>query len=122
VTPPARSLFAFGLYVIIAGLGLALAPGLVLELLGFPPPGDGWVRVVGIIAVFVGMYHVIAARHELMPYIRATVPARVMFALALGVLVISKVMPPSLLLFAAVDLAGAIWTGVALDRSLSARP
>ena len=112
----ARSLLAFGVYAILAGLGLALAPGLVLDLLQFPPASDGWVRVVGVLAVFVGFYHVLAARHEFDAYIRATVLTRVVFALALGGLVVAGTMPPPLLLFGAIDLLGALWTALALRR------
>lgn len=116
----ARSLFVFGVYAILAGLGLALLPDVVLRLLRFPPAGDGWVRVVGVLASVVGIYHVLAARHELLPYIRATVAVRVAFALGVAGLVAASLMPMPLLLFGAIDVLGAIWTALAL-RSQAAR-
>lgn len=115
----ARSLFVFGVYAVAAGAGLTLVPGLVLGLLGFPPAQDGWVRVVGALAIFIGIYHMLSARHEFLPYIKATVWARVAFAALLAALVISKQMPPSLLLFAAIDLGGALWTGISLRQARS---
>jgi hypothetical protein len=111
---PAKSLFVFGIYAVAAGVGLVLVPGLVLGTLGFPPAQDGWVRVVGALAIAVGAYHVVAARNDLVPYIRATVWGRIGFAVILGGLVTASTMPKSLLLFAAIDVGGAVWTAVAL--------
>ncbi|HEX2779212.1 MAG TPA: hypothetical protein VHM30_06925 [Gemmatimonadaceae bacterium] len=112
----ARSLFVFGLYAVLAGLGLILVPATVLGLLGFPPTADGWVRVVGVLAVCVGAYHVVAARNELQPYLRASVPVRIGFAAGLAALVGTGRMPRALLLLAAVDLLGALWTAFALRQ------
>ena len=111
---PAKSLFVFGIYAVAAGVGLVFVPGLVLGTLGFPPAQDGWVRVVGALAIAVGAYHVVAARNDLVPYIRATVWGRIGFAVILGGLVTASAMPKSLLLFAAIDVGGAVWTAVAL--------
>jgi len=113
----AKSLFVFGIYAVAAGVGLLLMPGLVLGTLGFPPAQDGWVRVVGALAMAVGAYHIVGARNDLVPYIRATVWGRIGFATLLGGLVISAMMPRSLMLFAAIDVAGAIWTAVALRQA-----
>ena len=115
----ARSLFVFGVYAIVAGLSLALLPHVVLGLMQFPPAGDGWVRVVGVLAICIGAYHVLAARHELLPYIRASVPMRIAFALGTVGLVAAGAMPMSLLLFGAIDALGAGWTAITL-RSQSA--
>src|ERR1044071_1441305 len=84
MSTPAKSLFVFGIYAVAAGVGLVFVPGLVLGTLGFPPAQDGWVRVVGALAIAVGAYHVVAARNDLVPYIRATVWGRIGFAVILG--------------------------------------
>jgi len=114
MSPAAKSLFAFGIYAVAAGTGLLLVPGLVLGTLGFPPAQDGWVRVVGVLAIVVGAYHIVGARNNLLPYIRASVWGRIAFAILLGSLVVASVMPTSLLLFAVIDLAAAVWTAIAL--------
>jgi hypothetical protein len=120
MSPAAKSLFVFGIYAVAAGAGLTLMPGLVLQTLGFPPAQDGWVRVVGALAIVVGAYHIVGARNNLLPYIRASVWGRIGFAVLLGSLVVSSVMTMSLLLFAAIDLAGAVWTAIALRRAPAA--
>jgi len=114
MTPAAKSLFVFGIYVVAAGAGLLLMPGIVLGTLGFPPAQDGWVRVVGALAIVLGAYHIVGARNGLLPYIRASVWGRVGFAILLATLVVVSVMPTSLLLFAAIDLSAAVWTAIAL--------
>ena len=116
MSPAAKSLFVFGIYALAAGAALFLVPGLVLATLGFPPAQDGWVRVVGVLAVVVGAYHIVGARNDLLPYIRASVWGRVGFAVLLGGLVVTSLMPTSLLLFAAIDLAAAAWTALVLRQ------
>ena len=116
----AKSLFVFGIYVVAAGGGLLLMPGLVLTTLGFPQAADGWVRVVGALAIIVGAYHIVGARNDFLPYIRASIWGRFAFAVLLGGLVVASFMPRSLLLFAVIDLAGAIWTAVALRQTVVA--
>jgi hypothetical protein len=122
MSPAAKSLFAFGIYAVTAGAGLLLMPALVLGTLGFPPVQDGWVRVVGVLAIVIGAYHIVGARHDFLPYIRASVWGRVGFAVVLGALVVTAVMPTALLLFAAIDLAAAVWTAIALRQTRAAAP
>ena len=113
----AKSLFAFGIYAIATGIALILIPATVLNALAFPAEAQcGFIRVVGALAMVVGSYHIVGARNELLPYIRATVWGRVGFAALLGGIVLMKLMPMSLLLFAAIDLAGAAWTAMALRQ------
>jgi hypothetical protein len=74
---------------------------------------DGWVRIVG----------VTAARHELLPCIRASVPVRIAFVLALAALaalVFAGRMPAALLPFGAIDVLGAGWIAVAMVRGPAA--
>ena len=116
----ARSLFVFGIYVMSAGLALALAPQLVLKLLTFPPAADGWVRVAGVFSLFIGFYYIVGALYHLEPYIRATVYARIALAVIFGAFVALRVMPAPLLVFGLADLLGAAWTSYAL-RTQSTR-
>ena len=114
MSSPGRSLFAFGIYVVTAGLSLIFAPAFVLALLRFPPVTDGWIRVVGVLAFCIGCFHIVGAQNELLPYIRATVYARIALAIIFITFVILAVMPAPLLIFAAADAAGAVWTAFTL--------
>lgn len=113
----ARSVLVFGCYLLVLGVGLVLAPGLLLAPFGFAPSTDVWVHVAGMLVVIIGGYYVVAARAQLQPLLRATIYARfgvlgcfvAFYALHWG--------PAALLLFGAVDAAGALWTAWALRPS-----
>ncbi|MFO1329166.1 MAG: hypothetical protein U1F56_17535 [Rubrivivax sp.] len=114
--PAARSLHVFGLYLLGAGLGLMLAPALLLAPLGLPAPADVWGRVAGLVVTVLGIYDVVAARAGLMPLVRASVPVRGGVAALLSLAVVIGLAPPPLLVFAAVDALGALWTWHALQQ------
>ena len=114
MTTAARSVFLFGIYVLVVGIAVALAPDAVLRLLRFPPAGDGWVRMVGVLAMVIGAYDVVSGRSNAQANIRASVPIRLAFAATCGALVLLRYMPVPLLPLAAIDAAGAAWTALAL--------
>lgn len=110
----ARSLFVFGIYVIAVGVAFIAAPDPLMRILRLPPATAGWARVVGLLAVVIGCYDVIAARAACLPYIRASVVVRFGFAGGTVLLVLFGEMPPTLLVLSATDVASAIWTAVTL--------
>jgi len=110
----ARSVLWFGVYLAVAGTGLVLVPRLALAPVGIPAPQEVWIRVVGILALCLAVYYVVAARSAAIALLRATVPVRAGVTLAFGALVASGLAPAGLLVFAAIDLAGAAWTALAL--------
>lgn len=112
----ARTVLVFGLYLLLVGLGLALAPDSVLELLRLPPTQDFWPRVVGVLALVLACYYLVAARANLLPLIRASVFMRFAAFGLFGTLVILKLAPRELNLVGLVDFAGALWTAFALKR------
>ena len=73
MTPAARSLQIFGLYLRGAGGLLMLAPAALLGLLGLPAPADAWGRVAGLLVLFLGIYYLVGARAELLSFMRASV-------------------------------------------------
>jgi hypothetical protein len=111
MTASARSIYAFGLY--LAGLSVLLlaAPDLLLGPFGFPPVHDVWVRVTGMLVLILAWYYLVAARAGLVPFIRASVPARASVVLFFAGFIAIGWAPPALLLFGGVDLAAAAWTG-----------
>jgi hypothetical protein len=115
VSPAAVSLAVYGVYLLVNGVGLAVSPVLLLALLGLPPTEEPWIRVLGLVAGEIGFYFLFAARKELSTFFPATVYGRGVAALVFLILVISKLGPMQLLLFAAVDLLTAIWTHFAIN-------
>lgn len=117
----AHSLQAFGLYLCIAATGLLLAPGLVLAPLGLTVPDDVWVRMVGILAMALGVGDVLAGRDGIASLIHWSVWRRLAAGVGIGLLVLLGLAPAALLLFAAVDIATALWTATALRRPSTAQ-
>ena len=104
------SIFVFGIYAMIAGLGFIFIPNILLSLFSLPETDEVWIRVVGLLVFFVGGYYLVAARHNLTPFYRASAYFRVPFALGLILFVLLGYTGPGLVIFATLDLLGAAWT------------
>jgi hypothetical protein len=114
MTKAALSLFVYGIYLLVNGVGLAVAPNLQLALLGLAPTEEPWIRVVGLVISEIGFYFVFAARRDIASLFQVTVYARGAAALVFAAFVALKLGPVQLLLFAAVDLMSAFWTHFAI--------
>ncbi len=110
----AFSVQAFGIYIIALGLGLVLVPNLLLPLFRMPVPTDVWIRVLGVVVMNIGILYVVAARSHDIAVFRAAIYSRLaVFAWFAG-FVLLGLAPKMLLLFGAVEVAGALWTWWAL--------
>lgn len=116
MTRSARTVFVFGIYLAVLGIGLLVAPGPVLAPFGLPAPQEVWVRVGGMVIAFLGAYYMLAAKHGLRAFLAWTVATRASVIVVFAVLVATGLGPTVLLLFGVVDLAGALWTWAALRR------
>ena len=110
----ARSLWAFGVYLVALGLFLLIAPNTLIGWFGLPETGDVWIRVVGMLIVLLAYYDIQAARTEAMAFFRWSVVARATVILFFAGFVVAGLVRPILLLFGGVDLAAAMWTALAL--------
>ena len=110
----ATSVRVFGIYLLVLGPLLILLPSVVLGPFGIPVPSDVWIRVVGVLAAALGVYYLQAARAGFVPFYRATVPVRAVVFVTFLAFVLLGLAPSALALFGAVDLAGAVWTALAL--------
>jgi hypothetical protein len=113
------SIYVFGVYAMIAGLGFLLIPDVMLPLFGLSETTEVWVRVVGLFAFFVGGYYLIAASNNLIPFYRATVLFRLPFAVGLFILVLQGFSGPGLVIIGVLDILGAAWTWWALRSESS---
>ena len=104
------SLLVFGIYVVAVGLSFLLVPNVVLGIFGLPAANEVWIRVVGLLALVVGLYHIQASRENNHAYIKMTIWGRVVFAIGVIILAFTTPNHLQLILFAIVDLAGAGWT------------
>lgn len=115
----ARSVFVFGLYLVVLGVILLVAPNLLLQLFFFPPTQEVWIRVIGLLLLILAFYDTQAARKELTDFFRWSVYARAPVIVFFAAFVWLGFASPALLLFGAMDLLGAMWTGLALRSEKS---
>ena len=113
------SITVFGLYMVGIGVGLMVVPQGLTTLFGLGTADVGWTRLVGLLATLLGWYYIQASRAAFTPFLRWTIPARLFAALFMGALVGLGEMRPMLLLFAAIDTAGALWTWRCLNAATS---
>jgi hypothetical protein len=115
--PATNSIKYFGVYVIATGIGLTLAPALALAPMGLVAPTEIWVRVLGVLAIVVGYYYWQMGAAQVVAFFRATVRGRILFAALCVLLILASSGPMQLLIFAAVDLAGAAWTARTMGQA-----
>lgn len=112
----ARSILAFGVYMMGQGLVMVVAPDLLLGLFGFPPVQDVWPRVVGWALMVLGYYYVRAALRGLTDFFRWTVGVRIaQFGFFLAI-VLTGLVKPTMLAFSGFELLMGLWTGYALRQ------
>ncbi|MFZ1509135.1 MAG: hypothetical protein WAV74_20375 [Anaerolineae bacterium] len=116
----ARSIFVFGLYLALLGIVLLVAPNFLLGMFVLPATTDVWIRVVGMLLLFLGFYYTQSARKELTDFFRWTVYVRATVILFFAAFVLAGFAEPPLILFGVVDLLGAIWTSLALRPAKTA--
>ncbi|HEX5683282.1 MAG TPA: hypothetical protein VFY73_04530 [Ideonella sp.] len=114
MSKPAFTLKAFGIYLMVLGVSLAVAPNLMLSLFGMPPTTEVWLRVLGVVVFNIGVYYIYAAKCEARAFFQASVYTRCLVMAAFIAFAALGLAPPMLVLFGAADLLGAVWTQLAL--------
>jgi hypothetical protein len=104
----------FAVYLFVAGALLTTAPNLLLSTLHIPQTSEVWIRVLGVVAFMIGVYAWIAASHAFKPFLVASVYTRCVFFLACVAFTVMGLANPMIMLFGVTDLAGGIWTHLAL--------
>jgi hypothetical protein len=110
----AKSVYVFGVYLVVAGAGFLFVPNLVLGTMGVPPTTEVWIRVLGLVVAILGIYYIAAARSGATLYFRVSVWVRLAFLAATVALVALGLAPLPIVGFGIVDALGALWTGLSL--------
>ena len=66
----ARSVFIFGLYLALLGVILLVAPNFLLVMFFLPNTTEVWIRVVGVVVLFLAFYYIQAARSGMTDFFR----------------------------------------------------
>jgi len=120
MSKPAKTLFVFGIYLVALGIVLIAAPNFLLSLFGVPTTDEVWIRVVGVVVLVLAFYDIQGARKEMVAYFLLTVYSRASVIVFFTAFVLLGMVKPILILFGAIDLAGAIWTALALRERRAA--
>ena len=110
----ARSIYVFGIYLIVTGGILMGSPNTLLAVLGIAPTTEPWIRILGMVVMVIGMLDVACARMEQTGFFRATVYTRMFAFVTFVVFAGLGIAPPVLILFGVIDAAAALWTYAAL--------
>jgi hypothetical protein len=116
MSPAARSVNVFGTYLVVVGILLLAVPNALLSLFQLPLTTEVWLRVVGMLVAFLGIYYRVAAASEATSFFLTSVLLRASVPVFFLVFVLAGWVEWPLLLFAAVDAAGAAWTWKAMQR------
>jgi len=76
MTYAAKTIFGFGCYLLALGVSLLLFPNAVLAVFGIAPTNEVWIRVVGMLVLFLGSYYGLAAAVNLHQFFHWTIPLR----------------------------------------------
>jgi hypothetical protein len=112
-----RSLFIFGIYLAVLGFAMLIIPNLLLGIFGLPSTSEVWIRVAGVLVLVIAFYDIQAGRNSLTSFLKWSVIARTSIIFFFAALVLFGLVKPVLILFGALDLAGAVWTFFALRTS-----
>ncbi|RJF89667.1 hypothetical protein D3874_24075 [Oleomonas cavernae] len=116
MTPAARTIFWFSLYIFAAGVPMILAPALILQVMGFPVEGLDWIRFLGVVVLIVGYYYFNLARANVTAFFCWSVQMRTAIVPVFIALILVFDMQPIVFLFVVPDFLGAMWTWSALRR------
>lgn len=112
----AKSIFYFGIYLALIGFLLIFAPNLLLPLLGVAETREIWIRLAGMLLVFLGFFYTQSARAGFTPFFRWTLLTRFLAFFFVLAFVVWGGAPWVMLVFWLGDLAGALWTLWALRQ------
>ena len=108
-----QSLVVWSIYVYVLGAVLLIIPNVLLSLFGIAETDEVWIRVVGMTVVIFGILYTGAVRTDADEMYQASVVGRGFAVVVLVVLALTTG-PWQLVLFAALDAAGAGWTWLGL--------
>jgi hypothetical protein len=110
MTAAGRSVYLFGIYLMVVGGFIFAAPDTFLAISNQPPAQDPWIRVLGVTVMSLGQFYMVGGKRDVATFISATVRVRIFVVFAFIALTVMRLAPAVLLGFAVVDALGAIWT------------
>jgi hypothetical protein len=117
MSPAARSILVYSIYLFGLGAALLLAPNIPLPIFGLPEAHEVWIRVLGMTVIFFASFYFVAARNEYRELVRASIVTRVAVPFVFASFIAAGFAPWNLILFTPPDVLFAAWTFLALRNS-----
>jgi len=114
-----RSIYVFSAYLLVVGVFLSVGPNTLLSLVRLPETDEVWIRILGVVSILLALYYFDAARNNSRSFFAVSILGRG-FSTAALVVFWATGQPWQLLIFAGVELSGAILTYSAM-RAQAAR-
>ena len=105
------------IYVLLTGLQLIFVPNMLLEMFGFAPTSEIWIKVLGLVVLSLIFCYYNIGKSGNVTLIRATVWMRLLVGGGFVLLVLTGQAKAALILFAGVDIITAIWTWMELKKA-----
>lgn len=114
MTKASKSVYYFGIYLLVLGLTLVFVPNLLLNMFGLESSSEVWIRVVGTLAFALGLYYILVSPTNNETFLKVTVYNRLLIPVWFTFFVAMGWVKWQLILFGGVDLLGALWTWSAM--------
>jgi hypothetical protein len=114
MSPAARSILVYSIYVFGLGATLLLIPNVPLPLVGLPQAAEVWIRVAGMTVLFLSILYFTAARNEYREIFVASVPIRFAVVAFFAAFAAAGFTTWNLLLLTPLDIVFAVWTWMSL--------
>lgn len=116
MSPSAKSVFVFGVYLSLVGLTLLLIPNFFLTTIGVENTREVWIRLSGLLLMALSVYYFAAAKHNIFVIFKVTAVIRCSILFFFTAFVYLQMMEPVMLIFAAIDFAGGFWTWLTMKK------
>jgi len=117
MTAAAKSVYYFGIYLVVLSLTLVAMPNMLLSMFQLPETNEVWIRIVGVLVFNIGVLYLYMAPTDNTVFFALSAYLRASIIVWFTLFVLLGFVSPMLILFGAVDLLGAVWTFTALRKS-----
>ena len=110
------SLLVQAVYVILTGLQLIFVPNMLLGMFGFDATSEIWIKALGIVVLPLSAVYYAISKQGNREVVFSTIISRGFVGIGFVLLVLSGQAQTSLILFAGIDIATAVWTWLELKK------
>ncbi len=111
------SLIVQAVYVLLTGLQLIFVPNMLLGMFGFEETSEIWIKALGIVILPLSYVYYTINQQGTADVVRSTVFSRLFVGVGFTLLALTGQAKMSLILFAGIDVATAVWTWMELKKA-----